>query len=158
MASFKPVSIPNAAFFFCKWSVAIMIWVALFLQAQWLLYVVFFILALSALFKIGRAPLVYLYKNTLNKFFPSKNVILDERAMRFAHTLGAILALIAILLVEFVPLFGWIFVFVFALAKTAGALGYCAAQKLYGCITNNNSKTCCKFLKKANGDTVCSPK
>ena len=154
MAMFKPVSIPRSAFNFCKWSVAGMIWIALILQTTWLLYLVLFILASSALLKISRAPLVFIYQHTINRLHPSQAVILDEKAMRFAHTLGATLALVSIILIAFNPFLGWSFVFFFALAKTAGALGWCAAQKLYGCITNGSTKTCCKVFKKTNGNPV----
>lgn len=144
----KLVTVPHGAFNFCKWSVSIMLLIALFLRLPWLVAVVFAILALSALLKIKRAPLIWLYSKTIEKAFPSKSEVLDENAMRFAHTLGAFLAICALGLLSINSTAGWIFVFFFAIAKTAGALGYCAAQKLFGCITNSNSKTCCKILKR----------
>jgi hypothetical protein len=144
----KLVTVPHNAFNFCKWSVSIMLWVALFLRLPWLIAVVFIFLVLSALFKIQRAPLIWLYGQTIEKILPSKPEVLDENAMRFAHTLGAFLAICALGLLSINITAGWVFVFFYAIVKTAGVLGFCAAQKLYSCATNGNSKTCCKILKR----------
>jgi len=146
MTKYKPVSVSKAAFAFCRYTVAILVWLSLLLRIEWLLVIVFLILATSALFKIEKAPLILLYKYTINKIIKSKEEILNENAMRFAHTMGTILSLICLLFVYFInaPI-GWVLVFVFAILKTISAFGMCPASKLYECMGNKN---CCAFIKK----------
>lgn len=142
----KPVTVPRAAFIFCKYTVALILWAALIFQVKWLVLAGFVLLALSAILKIGRAPLIVLYSCTINKIIKSRNKILDEHGMRFAHTLGAVLTLICIILLYFVnDTAGWIMLSITAVTKTAGALGFCSALKLYGCMS---SDSCCTFIKK----------
>jgi hypothetical protein len=149
MKECKPVSVPNAAFNFCKYTVAIILWVAFFLKLKVMVGIAFLILALSAILKIKKAPLVFLYTHTINKLFKSENVVLDENGMRFAHTMGSVLTFICLILLYFVnDTAGWVMTFIVCLAKTAGALGFCTALKLYGCL---NSSTCCSEVKKYVG-------
>ena len=78
----------------------------------------------------------------------SKKEVLNEKAMRFAHSLGTVLSGICVLLIyspyEFV---GWIVVGLFAILKIISAIGFCPASRLYTCATNSNG-TCCAFLRK----------
>ena len=146
MVKLKPVSIPNGAFIFCRYTIAVLLWTTLIFHLKWLVLVVFLILSFSALLKIKRAPLIVLYSYTVNLLIKSKEVMLDENAMRFMHTLAALLALICIVLLYFVnDLAGWIFLLMFATLKTVSALGYCPATKLYSCVLSSGS--CCAFIK-----------
>jgi len=146
MTKYKPVSVSKSAFAFCRYSIAILVWLSLILKIKWLLVVVFLVLALSAILKIEKAPFILLYKYTIGKIVKSKEEILNENAMRFAHTMGTVLSLICLLFLYFVNVdLGWIFVLVFAVLKTISALGVCPASKLYECMGN---KTCCAFAKK----------
>lgn len=139
------MTIQQNAFVFCRYSVAILIWLALILKSGPLLIVVFVILAVSALLKVHRAPMVWFYTQTLGRFVKSKDVVLDVRAMRFAHALGAVLALVSISLVYRNSPFAWYFVGAFALLKTTSALGFCPAYKLWGCATKGG---CCALTRK----------
>lgn len=142
MKACKPVSVPKSGFVFCKYSVAVILWLSFILKLKWLVIISFAILALSAILKIKRAPLIWVYSMTINKIIESKNEILDENAMKFAHTLGSLLTLICIILLYFVnEPSGWIMVLIVSIAKTAGALGFCSALKLYGCLSNGQ---CCR--------------
>jgi len=68
--------------------------------------------------------------------------------MRFAHGFGSILSGICVILLYFGnQRAGWILTFVLCIAKTTGALGFCSALKLYGCM---NSGTCCRFARRKN--------
>ncbi len=146
MKTFKPVSIQSAAFVFCRYSIAILIWLALILRLKWLVVLVFLILAASAILTVGRAPMIMLYKYTLGKIFPSKYEMLDAKAMRFAHTLGSVLALLCIIFLYFVnDRVGWIIVFAFAILKSVSALGFCPASKLYSCALSGG---CCALTKR----------
>jgi len=139
------VIVPRNAFVFCRYSVAIMVWVALLLQSAWLLGAVFVILALSAALKVQNAPMVRLYSATLGHVMTSDEVILGVNAMRFAHTAGAVLALIALVLVYAGSPIAWPFVAVFAVLKTTSALGFCPAYKVYGCMAKGG---CCALTGK----------
>lgn len=146
MKKYKPVSVPQAAFTFCRYSIALLVWLSLFFQSKPIMILVFFILLFSAVFKVGKAPMILLYSYTINKIIKSKEEILNEQAMRFAHTFGSILSLICLFLLYFVnENAGWIAVFCFALLKSVSAIGFCPASKLYDCLNNDS---CCAFIKK----------
>ncbi|MHB1342173.1 MAG: DUF4395 family protein [Coriobacteriia bacterium] len=142
------VTVQRNAFLFCRYSVAILVWVALFVGGVriYLLGAVFVIMALSALLKVHRAPMVWLYTKTLGRFIKSKDVVLDVRAMRVAHGLGALLALISMSLVWRDHPFAVYVVAGFALLKSASAVGLCPAYKLYGCVTKGGG--CCALTGK----------
>lgn len=137
--------VPRNAFVFCRYSVAVMVWVALLFQSAWVLAAVFVILALSAWLKVQNAPMIRLYSATLGPFMSSEEVILGVNAMRFAHTAGAVLALVALALVYAGSPVAWPFVAVFALLKTTSALGWCPAYKVYGCMAKGG---CCALTQK----------
>ena len=144
----KPVQISKHAFWFCKYSVALLLWIALVFKSKELIVVSFLVLLFSAIFKIRQAPLVVLYTYTLGKIIQSPKETLDEYGMRFAHSLGALLNFICLLLLYYGNFrLGWVFVFFVALAKTSGALGYCGGLKLYNCLSKGG---CCSFLSKKN--------
>ena len=139
------VSVSIGGFIFCRYSIAILIWLAYIFAVKELMVATFIILFLSALLTVKRAPMILLYTYTIDKIFKSKNEFLDLRAMRFAHSLGAILSLIALgLLYGGFEQVGWTFTLVFALLKTVSALGFCPASKLFGCVTDD---ACCTFIK-----------
>ena len=141
MTSYKPVSIPNAAFIFCRYSIAVLVWLSFFLQSKIVLALVCLIFFLSALLKIKRAPMIWLYSVTFNKIKKSKNVLVDENAMCFAHTFGFLLSVGCLLAVTFIHNSNvWYAVLAFALLKTISAAGFCPASKLYDCLLNGN---CC---------------
>ncbi len=143
----SPAEVSAAAFFFCRYTVAAVLWAGYFLRRVELVAAVFAVLALSAALGIRRAPLVWLYSRTLDRWRPSRRVLLDVRAMRFAHTLGAAfgLACLALLLLPD-PRPGWSATFVFGLLKTVSAVGLCPAYKLFTCLTSGGA--CCAFLRK----------
>lgn len=145
MRECKPVSIPRGAFIFCRTALAVLFWISFIFKIKWMVSLSFVLLALSAILKIERAPLIVLYSNTVNKIKPSRNEILDEGGMRFAHTFGSVLTLLCLVFLYLInEKIGWILVFLVTIAKTAGAMGFCSALKLYGCMS---SDSCCSFIK-----------
>ena len=145
MTKYKPVSIQKNAFAFCRYGVAVLVWVSLVLHSKWLLAIVFLIMALSYLLKVERAPFIVLYKYTIGKIINSKEEILNEHAMRFAHLMGSILSFVCLIFVYFISApIGWVLVSCLAVLKTISAFGLCPASKLYECMGN---KTCCAFIK-----------
>lgn len=142
----KPVSVPSAAFAFCRYTLALLIWTSLLLHSKPVLIAAFVLFALSAILKVRRAPLILLYSYTVNKVFKSPDEVLNEAAMRFAHIMGASFSLVCLGLLYFAPpAFGWSAVLVFAIMKSISAFGDCPASKLYECVSNGG---CCAFTKK----------
>lgn len=146
MKKYKPVSVSKSAFAFCRLSLAILIWISLVFHSKLVLIVIFAIFVLSAIFKIKKAPMILFYEKTINKIIKSKDEILNEHAMRFAHIMGSIFSFICLFLLYFISeKVGWIAVFFFAILKSISAFGFCPASKLYECATNDS---CCTFIKR----------
>lgn len=139
------------AFIFCRYGVAALIWVALLTQSIGVLLAVFAILLLSALFSVRRAPMIVLWNHTLGRTFPSDEEVLDVAAMRFAHGLGAMMALIGLSMVWHGNPFAWWFVAAFAVLKTTSALGWCPAYRLWGCMKAGG---CCALTGKQDDRAV----
>lgn len=146
MKEYKSVSISTGAFNFCRYGVAIMLWVSILFRLKWLAVLVFAILVLSAILRVSKAPMIVIYNVTFGKFIKTKTEILDEKGMRFAHTMGA-----GMMFIGLVPLYflneqvGWWILFVVASLKTISALGFCPAYKLYGCMSSGG---CCALTGK----------
>ena len=148
MKEYKMAEVPKGAFNFCKFTIAGSLWLGLIFQVKLLVAICFIILVVSAILKVKRAPLIVLYSYTIDKILPSKKILLDEKAIGFAHTVGAVVSAIALIFLYFInPLIGWIITALLALLKTSGAFGFCGAAKLYTCLNNPNGQ-CCRGGRK----------
>jgi hypothetical protein len=147
--SFKPVPVHKGSFAFCRYGLAALSWSAFFMQSRAVVIVAGALMLLSAILKVRRAPLIALFDATFEKLRPSPVELLDENAMRFAHTFGFVLFGIDAALLSFhaTILAGWIFLVLISIAKTVGALGFCAASKMYTCATSGGGK-CCAFWQR----------
>jgi len=145
MILIKPVTVQRGAFIFCRTSLAVLLWLALVFQAPALVVATAVILAASAALTVSRAPMILLYSWSAGRVWPGGFEVLDERAMRFAHGLGALMTGLCAVLLYTSPRAGYITLVMVALFKTAGACGFCSGLKLYGCATNDD---CCAFLAK----------
>ncbi len=148
MKEIRPVTVRKNAFGFCKYSMALLLWLGLGLQNIILVIVVFGLLLMSAILKVEKAPLVLIYSLSIERLRPSNDIMVDQNAVYFAHLVGCIIAGVAV----FLNLLGygflaWIVVGVLAILKTSGAFGKCGAMKLYACMNNPNG-TCCRFGSK----------
>ena len=140
------ISIRSSEFAFCRYFVALLVWLAIFFSSKELILIVFIILLLSAIFTVKYAPMILLWRYTFGLFFKSKEEILNVKAMRFAHSLGTIISGICVMLLYFGnPFIGWCFVWFLAIMKTISAFGFCPASKVYVCMSNGG---CCAFTKK----------
>ena len=140
------VAIPKAAFAFCRYTMAVLLWLAFILRIKALVAVVFVVLVLSAALTIRRAPLVWFYTNTFHRIAPSGDEWLSVVGMRVAHTMGAAFAAVCLLLLYVVNVqAGWMATLVYCLVKTGSAIWACPMYKLYACMKSGN---CCTFLKK----------
>lgn len=145
MKAIKPVKVQNGSFIFCKATIAILFWLSFIFKSTPLLVLSFVILLSSSVLKVQKAPLVWGYTHTFDKIFKSRSIILDENAIKFAHTAGSVLSLMCLLAVTFIPGQGiWYLVLAVAILKTSGAFGYCSALKLYTCMSSDD---CCKVTK-----------
>jgi len=149
----KPVTIPSHAFIFCRYSISVLVWLAYLLHSTGWLIAAAVLLGLSAILKVRRAPLIWLYSRTFMRLRWSPEEVVDETAMRFAHTLGTVFALACLAAVWLNPKIGWPLTLLFALMKTVSALGFCPASKLFTCATNTS---CCPMTKHFLG--ICPPK
>jgi hypothetical protein len=146
VATMKPVSVSKGAYAFCRYIIALMLWCALLFRSKGFVLAVFIILFLSVLLKVRRAPLIVLYAYSIDKLFPSGVVILDEKGIRFAHTVGTVVSFICVILLYFLsPTAGWILAILLTLLQTSAAFGFCSALKVYQCVTGSGS--CCKAGK-----------
>ena len=139
------VQIPRPAFAFCRISLTALLWLALWLDSRWLIFAVFVILAFSALLKVHRSPLIVLYRETALRLWPSERAeFLDVAAMRFAHSMGALLALATWLTRVLAPGAGWWVLLGFCVLKTVSAVGFCPASKLFVCLRKGG---CCALTR-----------
>jgi hypothetical protein len=139
------IQVPQPAFAFCRISLTALLWAALVFHQTWLVGLAFVILALSALFKVHRSPLVVLYSITVLKVWPTQRyAFLDVAAMRFAHGMGAVFALIAFGTLLQWPDAGWYVLLGFCLLKTVSAFGLCPASKLFVCLRKGG---CCALSR-----------
>lgn len=147
MTEFKPVAISGGAYAFCRVTIAIVFILGFFLRSEALVLAGFLILLLSAILKVRRAPLIWSYTHTVEKIFPSKRRVVDEKGMRFAHGFGAVLSAIGLVFLYFWnPLVGWAVILLLSILQTMAAFGFCSAYKLYTCV--NSGGDCCNIGKR----------
>lgn len=147
MAQFKPVSISKGGFAFCRTVIALLLWIGVIFQAKEFVVAVFIIMLLSAILKVEKAPLIMLYKYTIGRFKKDETVIVDEKGIYVSHLVGAIFALVCVvLLYSGLTTIGWGVTIIFAILQTSGAFGFCSVLKLYNCMNNG---TCCRVGKLA---------
>lgn len=138
--------VPKGAFIFCRYSMAVLIWLAFLLKIKMLVAVLFGLLVLSALLTIRRAPLIWLYTVTVERWFKSKDEFLSVAGMRVAHSMGAGFALLCLVfLYGGFEKTGWTLTLAYCLVKTISAIWACPVYKLYACMKSGN---CCTFLKR----------
>ncbi len=140
IAFVRPAEVPAGAFAFCRWSLALALWAAALFRAPWLVAATGAVLAASALLGVARAPMILLWRWTVHRILPTREVVLDANALRFAHALGAALCAAVLALLVLAPAAGRIALLVLVGLKTVGALGFCTASKLYQCTASGG---CC---------------
>ena len=141
MVNYKPVSISKASFAFCRYSLAVLVWLSFLLMSKIILGVVCFIFLLSAIFKVKKAPMIKLYDYTFQRIHKRKEILVDENSIFFAHILGLFMAITCFVLVCIIHNnVIWYTVLAFSILKTISAFGFCPASKLYDCMLNGN---CC---------------
>lgn len=146
MWEYKPVVISSGSFAFCRYTIAILVWLGLLFTNIWFIVGVTLLMLLSVILKVQRAPLVWLYAHSMDRIMTSSEVVVDEKGIRFAHGVAAIMGSLCIVLFFVAPsIVVWSVVGIFAMLKTMAAFGMCSALKLYSCMANG---TCCRVGKK----------
>lgn len=141
MQKYKPVVISKASFAFCRFSIAVLVWLAFLLSSKIILAIICAIFLFSAILKVERAPMIWLYDQTIQRLYMRKEVVVNQDAIFFAHLAGMTLSAICLSAVTiFQTPAAWYVVLGFAILKTVSALGFCPATKLYDCTMNGN---CC---------------
>jgi len=142
----KLVSIRSGEFIFCRYAVAILVWLAIIFSSKEIVLLVFGILLLSAILTVRYAPMILLWRYTFGLVIKTKSEVLNVKAMRFAHLIGATISGVCLLFLYFGnPIVGWVFVGFLAIMKTISAFGFCPASKLYVCMLDGG---CCALTKK----------
>lgn len=152
MIGTKPVTLSRNAFRFCRWSMALLIWLGVLLHLPVLVGICAGIMLLSAILTVRNAPMVWLYTVTLNRIKPSPPEVVDEHGMRLAHTLAFVLMTVGLFLASNAQTTetGWKLLFVVAIFKTAGAIGYCPISRGFTCLLGNGGQ-CCRIFKRPSG-------
>jgi hypothetical protein len=146
MAGFKPVCISPGGFAFCRTVIALLVVASLWPAWHGLLLAVSVIMAVSACLRVRRAPLIFLYRHTVDRFKPSPPIIVDENGIFFSHVVGTVFALLCWGTFFLNPYAGYGLTILFALLQISAACGFCSALKLYTCMAGG---TCCRLGNKA---------
>ncbi len=149
MMAYEGVTVRRAAFAFCRWSMAALMWLGVCLRSELAVGICACFMAANTTLTVGRAPLVMLYTWTIERIVPSSPVVIDKAGMRFGHGVATFAMGIPLLVAH---LSGpgtqdamWrVLVFV-ACFKTLGALGFCPASRWYSCLASGGQ--CCRFLR-----------
>ena len=143
----KMVSVNKKSVAFCKYTVAALLWLAVIFMSVIPVYLVLFLMIISALTGVDKAPLVRLFDLTFARYSNSEKEYINMHSMRFAHIVAANFCIVALLSYYlFSPLLALTLIIILAIMQTIAAFGYCSAQKLYDCVICNSN--CCRFGKK----------
>lgn len=129
---------------FCRISLTILVWVSFLWKIEFLSVLVFILLFLSVVFRIGNSPMILLYRYTV-RVSPWKT----DTSQYQCHATRTCNRSFIIIHFTHHPLFrkyrNWmVCILDFALIKSISALGFCPVAKLYTCAGSG----CCPFLKR----------
>ncbi|MBI5830975.1 MAG: DUF4395 family protein [Armatimonadetes bacterium] len=140
--------IPRDAFRFCRYSLAVLMWVGVLTHQLAPIFVVWLIMASSVALTIRRSPLIVLWTRTVHRLRPSPYEELSVGAMRFSHALATVLIGLPLLALSLAPgaRGAWALLWVMTVMKTVSAVYACPASKMYTCLLSGGQ--CCSFLKR----------
>ncbi len=154
MTKYQMATIPKKGFAFCRFTIALLLWltvILLFFHIKWVIFIPFSIMLLSGILTVKRAPLIMLYKVLFDRQGKGETDVVNVNSIRFSHFVGATFSLIIILFfyVFKIDIVAYIFLGILTVLQTIAAFGYCSAQKLYECLVLG--KNCCNLGKKIRG-------
>jgi hypothetical protein len=154
MTKYQMANVSKKGFAFCRFTIAILLWItliALIFNVKWVIFIPFSIMVLSGILTVKRAPLIMLYVILFDRKRNGETDVLNINSIRFSHFVGATFSLLVILFLYVfkVNIVAYIFLGILTLLQTIAAFGYCSAQKLYECLILG--KNCCNLGKKLRG-------
>ncbi|HBY21481.1 MAG: hypothetical protein A2Y24_02190 [Clostridiales bacterium GWE2_32_10] len=151
MQTIKMVAVNKKAFAFCKYTLALLLWIAAIFRLPEAIIVAEVILLSSYILGVDKSPLVLFFDITIGKLIEEDKTLLNFKSIRFAHMSGFILCTIPLLCIYAFKAYtiGYAILVILAVLKTIGALGYCSASKFYECVICGNN--CCRLGKKIRG-------
>ena len=154
MSKYQMATVPKKGFAFCRFTIALLLWVTLILLCfgiKWFIFIPFIIMILSGILTVKRAPLIMLYKVLFDRKGKGETDVLNVNSIRFAHFVGACFSLIVILFLYVfkIKIVAFVFLIILTFLQTVAAFGYCSAQKIYECLVLG--KNCCNLGKKLRG-------
>ncbi len=154
MSRYQMATVPKNGLAFCRYTIAILLWVAvftLFFNIKWVIIIPFSIMLLSGILTVKRAPLILLYKLLFDRKGEKETDVVNVSSIRFSHFVGSTFSLIVILFLYVfnINIVAYIFLGILTLLQTIAAFGYCSAQKLYECLVLG--KNCCNLGRKIRG-------
>ena len=154
MTKYQMATVPKKGFAFCRYTIAILLWITvilLFINIKWMIFIPFIIMLISGILTVKRAPLIMLYKVLFDREGKGETDVLNVSSIRFSHFVGSFFCIIIImfLYVFKIDIVAYIFLGILTILQTIAAFGYCSAQKLYECLVLG--KNCCNLGKKIRG-------
>lgn len=154
MTKYQMATVPKKGFAFCRYTIAILLWITVilvFFNIKWIIFIPFIIMLLSGILTVRRAPLIMLYKVLFDREGKGETDVLNVSSIRFSHFVGSFFCIIIILFLYVVKIdiVAYVFLGILTILQTIAAFGYCSAQKLYECLVLG--KNCCNLGKKIKG-------
>ncbi|MBQ3298358.1 MAG: DUF4395 family protein [Bacilli bacterium] len=154
MTKYQMATVPKKGFAFCRYTIAILLWITVilvFFNIKWIIFIPFIIMLLSGILTVRRAPLIMLYKALFDREGKGETDVLNVSSIRFSHFVGSFFCIIIILFLYVVKIdiVAYVFLGILTILQTIAAFGYCSAQKLYECLVLG--KNCCNLGKKIKG-------
>ena len=154
MTKYQMATVPKKGFAFCRYTIAILLWITvafLFFNIRWMIFIPFAIMMLSGILTVRRAPLIMLYIVLFDRERKGETDVLNVSSIRFSHFVGSFFCILIILFLYVfkINIVAYIFLGILTVLQTIAALGYCSAQKLYECLVLG--KNCCNLGKKIRG-------
>ena len=154
MTKYQMATVPKKGFAFCRYTIAILLWITvilLFINIKWMIFIPFIIMLISGILTVKRAPLIMLYKVLFDREGKGETDVLNVSSIRFSHFVGSFFCIIIImfLYVFKIDIVAYIFLGILTILQTIAAFGYCSAQKLYECLVLG--KNCCNLGKRIRG-------
>jgi hypothetical protein len=131
---------------------AVVMWVGTLMQLPWLIVFGATIMLINSIVTVRYAPLIMLYRYTVDRVWPSGPSVVDALGMRLAHLVAFIMMTTGLWLAlqPSTSEFGWKFLWFVCIFKTVGAIGYCPVSRGFTCLLNGKGD-CCKFLRRSRG-------
>ena len=100
MTKYQMATVPKKGFAFCRYTIAILLWITvilLFINIKWMIFIPFIIMLISGILTVKRAPLIMLYKVLFDREGKGETDVLNVSSIRFSHFVGSFFCIIIIM-------------------------------------------------------------